>query len=432
MNGPDEDLSFLDDAQNRFVRIQRRTGRRMDALLSDLCGLGPMEEGALRSTVMKRYGLDSGDARYLVDLAREADAAAVDRDKQALKDMFTYRDYDFDVWEVLLKDLDRPFFAPLNIVGLPLVGTADFVEECYYERGVLEPLVRKNLGASQWHEAQFDRLLRSLEEARHFDLIERFCVSVARGGRSRFFAERAGRNGCASEAWVGKFKDYALECHDRAMGWLVRIGRPEAAAALAEQRAEVLEGRLPESPPVSDFRRIDEPVFWELVARSRSQAETVDEQLAALEALLATFKAPDIRRFGSLYSAYMRKLYHWNVWALAYAARDGCSDDSFMAFRTWLILQGDPALVELAIADPARAAGRVPRDPDLPDGTLLAMIEEAFLRRKGTPLELPRMDHEKPKGREWPEDELEAIYPDLVGHYRTVEAWLPHDASGAI
>ena len=425
MSGLDEDLTFLDAGQNHFVRIQRKAGKRIDELFTDMCGIGSAKESELRSAVMKKYGLGSAEARYLVDLAREADAAAVDRDKQALKESFTYRDYDHDVWEVLFEDLDRPFFAPLRIAGLPHIGTADFVEECYYEKGALEPLVRKYCGYDQWRPAEFDRLLRLLEDAQRFDLMERLCIAIARRARSRFFSERAGRNGNASEAWVEKFKEYALEAYDQALAWMTRIGRGEAAEQLAEQREGVREGRLPELPPISDLRRIDEPVFWELVSRSRSQAETLDDQLAALERLLPSFKAADIKRFGSLYAGYMRQLHHWNVWALAYAARDGCSDDSFMAFRTWLILQGDPALVELAIDDPAKAAKKVPRDPELPDGTLLSLIEEAYLQRKGEPFELPMIAHSRPKGREWPEHALEALHPELVGHYKSVEACLP-------
>ena len=411
------DVSFLDAAQNTFVRIQRKAGKRFDDLFSEMCRLPPMKEGELRSRVMKRYGLTSGEARYLIDMAREADAEAVVRDRDALKEAFTYRSYSHDVWQVFFQDPDRPFFAPLRIAGLPRIAAEEFVEECYYEKGAWDPLTKTLSGDNIWRPKSFERLLRHLEGAKRFDLIERFCLSIARASRSRFFAERAGRNGQASDAWVEKFKEYALEAHDRAADWLKRIGRAEAAAELAQQREAVREGQLPELPQISDLRRVDETVFWELIARARSGAESLDEQLLLLGELLQTFKAADIKRFGSLYAGYMRKLYHWDVWALAYAAREGCSDDSFVEFRTWLILQGDPALVELALKHPAQMAKHVPRDPELPDGSLSAMIEEAFLRRKGSPMEVPSLDLEKPKGREWPEDALEARYPELARHY---------------
>ena len=406
-------------------RIQQTSGRRLDELMSDLSRIGQGTDADLRRTVMDRYGLGADDARYLLDLAREADAEAVERDRQALKDAFTYRDYGHDLWQVLLKDVDRPFFAPLRILGLPRIAASDFVEDCYFEKGALEPLAKAYSECNRWNPARLGRLLPLLEEARLFDAMERVCTGIARQARSRYFAERAGRNGQCSEAWLETFKDYALEAYDQAIAWMTRIGRVETAEQLGEQRIAVVEGRLPALPPVSGLRRIDEPTFWEVVSRSRSGAETLDDQLTALEGLLQTFSAADIRRFGSVYARAMRKLHHWNVWALAYAARDGCSDDSFMAFRTWLILQGDPALVDQAAADPAAAARRVPRDPELPDGTLLSMIEEAYLRRKGAPFEPPMMGHGQPKGREWPEDRLGEIHPALVAHYRSVEACLP-------
>ena len=415
----EEDLSFLDKGQNSFVLIQRASGKRMDELMSEMCRLGPMKEGELRSTVMQKYGLNSGHARYLIDLARQADAAAVDRDKQALKQAFTYRNCEHDEWQVLFMDLDRPIFAPLRIAGFPPIAVADFVIDCYYEKGALEPLVKMYAGEKMWRAEPFDRLLRHLEDAQRFDLIETFCTTIARRARSKFFSERGGRTG-ASEAWVDKFKGYALEAYDQAIRWTTRIGRIETAGELSEQREAVREERLPELPPISDLRRIDEPIFWELIARTRSQAETVDEQIAILEELLRTFRGADIKRFGSFYARYMKKLYHWDVWALAYIARGGCSDDSFAAFRTWLILQGDPALVELALTDLAKAATRVPREPELPDGTLIPEIEDAFLQREGSGLDLPMINLEKPRGKEWPEDQVEAIYPELARHYASV------------
>ena len=143
---------------------------------------------------------------------------------------------------------------------------------------------------------------------------------------------------------------------------------------------------------------------------------TRDEAAAIAESLCA-FKAAEIKRSGSFYAKLMRQLYHWNVWALAYAARGGCSDAAFEEFRAWLILQGDPAVCALVVSDPAQAAERVPPEPDLPDGPCLAMIEEAYLMRTGSLLKLPSIDLDKPKGREWTEAAFATIYPQLVRHY---------------
>ena len=69
------------------------------------------------------------------------------------------------------------------------------------------------------------------------------------------------------------------------------------------------------------------------------------------------------------------------------------------------------------LKDPAVAAHRVPRDLELPEGTLLPMIDELHLARAGTTFEWPTTDLERPKGKEWPEDELDRRFPALVAHY---------------
>jgi hypothetical protein len=199
--------------------------------------------------------------------------------------------------------------------------------------------------------------------------------------------------------------------------WMTRLGRAGAAERLAAEREALREERF-SLPGPSDLRRIDEPVFWELIAKARSRGPATLEQLAALGERLRTFKAGEIKRFGALYARHMRKLYHWNVWALANAARGGCSDAAFEEFRTWLILQGDPALVALTVTDPIQAAQRVPPDPDLPDGTCLPMIDEAYLlRTDGSSIKLPSIDLDSPMGREWREEDFPATYPQLARHY---------------
>jgi hypothetical protein len=45
------------------------------------------------------------------------------------------------------------------------------------------------------------------------------------------------------------------------------------------------------------------------------------------------------------------------------------------------------------------------------------MIEEAYLLRTGSTLELPSIDLDKPKGKEWTEEAFVTIYPQLVRHY---------------
>jgi hypothetical protein len=346
----------------------------------------------------------------------DVDPAAVEREKQALKNAFTYRSVQQDR-DFVFEDLERPLFAEANAAGRALYPVAnDFVLECYYERGALEPLVHAYGGQSYRIASRYDRLLKALEAAQRFDLIEHLWTSIARLTRAEFFYQRPCRD-YGDHARVEEFKNYALEAYAQGIDWMTRLGRLEAAERLIKDRDALHEERFPVLPPPSDLRRIDEPVFWELISKARSGAPTTLEQMAALGESLRAFKVVEIKRFGSFYVKLMKQLYHWNVWALAYAARGGCSDGAFEEFRAWLILQGDPALCARAVTDPAQAAERVPPEPDLPDGPCLAMIQEAYLMRTGASLELPSIDLDKPKGKEWTEASFAAIHPQLVQHY---------------
>jgi hypothetical protein len=352
-------------------------------------------------------------------IAKEVQALREDFSHRAVTDAFTYRDFSHDL-DLLLDDLLRD--EPANPLRLGLYSVAGpFLEDCYFEKGALEPLVRIYSTHRYQRPSTFERLLHHLVEAERDDLIERLWTSVARKSRAAFFYQRPGRDHGGHDR-VEQFKNDALGGYAQAIAWMTRLGRLDAAAKLTEERDALREERFPSLPAPSNLRRIDEPLFWDVISKVRSEAPTTLEQLAVLGALLRTFKAGEIKRFGALYARYMRKLYHWNVWALAYAARGGCSDGAFEQFRTWLILQGDPALVALAVTDPTQAAERVPPEPDLPDGTCLPMIEEAyFLRTGGSSLKLPLIDLDKPKGKEWSEAALAATYPQLVRHYASVK-----------
>ena len=340
---------------------------------------------------------------------------AAEREVKALAGAFTYRSLRQDL-DWLLDDTGRALFAEANEAGRPLYPVAsEFVLDCYYEKGALEPLVKSYSGQPYRVASRFDRLLEHLQRAQRADLIERFWTSIARLTRAEFFYQRPRRDH-GDHAGAEEFKNYALEAYAQGIDWLTRLGRVDAAARLTEERDALREERF-SLPAPTDLRKIDEPVFWELISKARAQASTTLEQLAALGESLRAFKGPEIKRFAALYAKLMKQLYHWNVWALAYAARDGCSDAAFEAFRTWLILQGDPALVTLAVTDPAQAAERVPPEPDLPDGHCMPMIEEAYFLRTGTSLQPPSIDLDKPKGKEWSEAAFATTFPRLVKHY---------------
>ena len=106
----------------------------------------------------------------------DADPAVIQREKDALKhafnerrikNAFTYRSLSHDT-ELLIDDLYRDM--PANPAGLSLgVVASDFVVDCYYERGALEPLV-KAYGSQPYRVAStFNRVLQHLQGAQRVE-----------------------------------------------------------------------------------------------------------------------------------------------------------------------------------------------------------------------------------------------------------------------
>src|SRR5512141_2538644 len=95
----------------------------------------------------------------------DIDPAAVKRDQEALKDALTYRSLQRDL-DLVFQHLERPLFAEANAAGRALYPVAsEFVLECYYEKGALEPLVHAYGGQSYRVASRYDRLLRALVAA---------------------------------------------------------------------------------------------------------------------------------------------------------------------------------------------------------------------------------------------------------------------------
>lgn len=335
------------------------------------------------------------------------DPAVVAADEAELKGRLSYGDWSRDLDKVVYADLDRPIFAEARRAGLALFPVGEgFLERAYIERGALEPLVASLSGAHAAIHPMFERLPPLLIEAGRTDLLERLWRSVARKARAKWFSSR-------SEA----YQRQALRTFDDAIESLRAGGADDVAAELEADRAMVETGSFPPPPEITDDREMDNERFWELVAETRDATVTADEQIALIGDRLAAMSAKNIRRFATIFSKLMKKLYHWKTWALAYAACGGCSDTSFREFRTWLILKADQPLIDLAVTDPDRAALSVPREPPLPFSEMAEAIDSAHLVRAGNTYELPAFELDEPRGKEWDEDRFDEQFPVLTGYY---------------
>ncbi len=89
--------------------------------------------------------------------------------------------------------------------------------------------------------------------------------------------------------------------------------------------------------------------FWDHIrATKRKDPEAHAERLAKR---LAKLSAEDIVDFQHWWDLMMTEAYHRDLWAAAYYANGGCSDDGFEYFRSWLVQQGRDVF-HAVVADP--------------------------------------------------------------------------------
>lgn len=109
-------------------------------------------------------------------------------------------------------------------------------------------------------------------------------------------------------------------------------------AEIKERRRLVNSEQLPTPTIHADPREMTEAVFWELI--KKSQADDVDDHLEALGNLLRGFQPKQIKRFNQHLKPLLKSAATWDLWGAGYLLQGGCSDDGFLYFRCWLILQG--------------------------------------------------------------------------------------------
>jgi hypothetical protein len=99
--------------------------------------------------------------------------------------------------------------------------------------------------------------------------------------------------------------------------------------------------------------------FWEHIEKTRRKDP--DAHVERLVARLAKLSPRKIIEFDHRWNELHRAAYNWNLWGAAYLINGGCSDDGFMDFRDWLLLQGRK-VYEAALKNPDSLADVV--DPD--------------------------------------------------------------------
>lgn len=198
---------------------------------------------------------------------------------------------------------------------------------------------------------------------------------------------------------------------------------PPQSTAAAKTTSAPQSTAAPENAAVTPAPgRMDEPMFWRLVAETRAAAgNDTGRQSQLLEARLRQLPAQQIAGFERIRRSLDRGIYTWDVWGAAYVIEDGCSDDCFRDFRGYVIALGRRPY-EAALRNPDALA---PVVNDAETGDWENADDVAPDAYQGVADEdIPGDSSDlsgNPRGTPWDDDQAEALvqrYPRLAARFR--------------
>jgi hypothetical protein len=200
---------------------------------------------------------------------------------------------------------------------------------------------------------------------------------------------------------------------------LFREGKPASERSQRRNATQAEIARYADSMP--------EARFWELIDQARKAGGNRCQPVAnALTQALSRLSEDEMLGFELRFEERMSQSYRWDLWAVAYIANGGASDDGFTYFRAWLIGQGRERF-EAALKHAPDAVegysgsflGRLFGSPAFECEALLYPSMEVYQRKTG---QLPPMGlvtyPTEPAGVPWREEDLPKLYPELYKRFR--------------
>jgi len=155
---------------------------------------------------------------------------------------------------------------------------------------------------------------------------------------------------------------------------------------------------------------LDKAQFWQLIEDAHAKsAGDCDTQADLVEAALLKLEPEGIIGFDRILDDLRDAAFRWDLWGAAYLINGGCSDDCFVYFGCWLIMQGQEVYTN-AVKDPDSLADVI--EPDFAEAEcepLLYAADHAYKQK--TQQVIPRPG---PAGTKWKEDELDAMFPKIT------------------
>ncbi len=167
--------------------------------------------------------------------------------------------------------------------------------------------------------------------------------------------------------------------------------------------------------------------FWELIDQARKAGGNRCQSFAAaLTQTLSRLSEDEVLGFELRFEERMAQSYRWDLWAVAYIANGGSSDDGFTYFRAWLIGQGRERFKAALNHAPdavegysGSLLGSLFGSPRFECEQLLYPSMEVYQKKTG---KLPPMGlvtyPTEPAGVPWREEDLPKLYPDLHKRFR--------------
>ncbi|RTL44493.1 MAG: DUF4240 domain-containing protein [Candidatus Melainabacteria bacterium] len=218
---------------------------------------------------------------------------------------------------------------------------------------------------------------------------------------------------------VGKSLQLMRDAFLKLEGSTEEVDELQSQLEIKRQRRKKRQSPAPPENRVAPSE-LSETRFWNLIGQSKRHEENSYAQVLLrtenLRDSLSRLTATEIKQFADIFRQKLNESYTWELWALAYIAFGGCSDDGFEYFRTWLISEGQEVFERL-IDKPESILQLGIRPCKLE--SMLYVPEELYSEMTGEVLELSVPSLTEPSGVEWEESEevLQELYPAIYKHF---------------
>lgn len=165
---------------------------------------------------------------------------------------------------------------------------------------------------------------------------------------------------------------------------------------------------------------MDEEKFWNIIYNVNRKTRDLNRKTFILGKKLDSCSAKELEDFNAIFDSLVDKAYNWDLWAVAYIINGGCSDDSFIDFRYWMISKGKDVYYRLL------ENADIISDIDFETENNMDLFFEEFgyvasdIYLKKFNKNIPQKEGSglmKPMGKEWTEEDLKKRYPKTYAKY---------------